>query len=972
MRTRPPARARRGTIIPLLAVCLVALIAFVGLAVDLGMLMVARTECQNAADAAALTGARTLDNRVPPGTDPDAYDGNRPAAIANARALVTKNVFLNAPFDPSRVTSVEVGIYDYDPATGTFGPSFPKSKPAGRGWSCCRVWVNGDQPSYFSRILGLSTMPMAAYATATHRPRDIALVLDFSSSMRFGSLTQWETGSGNATGEAWGLMNPDPLYPQFGHYARYADPNRYQTTYPDKNARLGATGRPNPLQMRGFYVMPSGEVAAPNNHTVDGRNGPAAVKDFLFDPANLADPSVPVSAVAAANLRRGLHRWDPPQVSAGDPDNYLAPTYSYAGYNAFDTTNTAGPVPAPDHFRDQSDGPGGPYVGDRYPRKNGVVYNGPVSWDPATAAGAARTLAELLGVTSFTARTIPGSRPAIANGNRTEGGSSAADYRDDGWERNGYDLHVASYRALGYAFAPPAAAPFRGYSMGPGYWGKTFFIWPPDPRADKDWRRKFFRRSDGAAFDPQADNDPAAPGVQSINEALLNPSTGTTGVGAHVLNVSSKYRVDYAAVLAWLKSGPQVLPPNLRAGRVLYYSSIPNDVDLAAGNGAQQLDKRFWREYIDFVLGCGANTAGYDPRYTLAGVEYLPWPEGAAVSIGTTAAYTPPTPAGSPANPRPYMNYADNPNRPRMHFWFGPATMLAFLSTRTPLKNWWAGTTHEAQAWQLKAGIQSGLADIRANHPNDQAGLAYFAHPNFNTVRVPMGQDWDTLRNALFYPQTLLSGIKGGDTDTERRPYTAGFGSTLVGDLPNANGNTDPNAGLAMAYNLLSAAPGYTGRRGAAKVVIFETDGVPNAYQSLNFVADGPRSYYQFQGPGALVANGDAGVISQALDVVQQIAAPATAAAGSPAGFSRPGSPARVYALAFGDLFDPAVPAASFKGTALNFLLQVQQYGNTSGPDDAAIPPAQVITGPYRTRIDNLRTALERILQNGVQVTLIE
>ena len=37
-----------------------------------------------------------------------------------------------------------------------------------------------------------------------------------------------------------------------------------------------------------------------------------------------------------------------------------------------------------------------------------------------------------------------------------------------------------------------------------------------------------------------------------------------------------------------------------------------------------------------------------------------------------------------------------------------------------------------------------------------------------------------------------------------------------------------------------------------------------------------------------------------------------------------------------------------------------------------ALPAEQVLTGSYTTRIANLRTGLERALQNGVQVTLIE
>ena len=43
---------RRGSVLPLVVVCLVALIGMVALAIDLGLMMVARTQCQNAADAA--------------------------------------------------------------------------------------------------------------------------------------------------------------------------------------------------------------------------------------------------------------------------------------------------------------------------------------------------------------------------------------------------------------------------------------------------------------------------------------------------------------------------------------------------------------------------------------------------------------------------------------------------------------------------------------------------------------------------------------------------------------------------------------------------------------------------------------------------------------------------------------------------------------------------------------------------------
>lgn len=58
---KQPAARQSGTVMILFAVSLVALLGFVALAVDLGTLYVRKSELQNAADAAALSGARELD-----------------------------------------------------------------------------------------------------------------------------------------------------------------------------------------------------------------------------------------------------------------------------------------------------------------------------------------------------------------------------------------------------------------------------------------------------------------------------------------------------------------------------------------------------------------------------------------------------------------------------------------------------------------------------------------------------------------------------------------------------------------------------------------------------------------------------------------------------------------------------------------------------------------------------------------------
>src|SRR5439155_5437631 len=95
-------------------------------------------------------------------------------------------------------------------------------------------------------------------------------------------------------------------------------------------------------------------------------------------------------------------------------------------------------------------------------------------------------------------------------------------------------------------------------------------------------------------------------------------------------------------------------------------------------------------------------------------------------------------------------------------------------------------------------------------------------------------------KNALFYPKSLLNSIGGGNTTNEYRPYNLSFANVTADEIPNAGGTTDPNTGLAYAFNLLSSSsqlPAGTygtvkGRRGAAKIVIFETDGVPNTYRT--------------------------------------------------------------------------------------------------------------------------------------------
>src|SRR5207253_11184056 len=133
---------------------------------------------------------------------------------------------------------------------------------------------------------------------------------------------------------------------------------------------------------------------------------------------------------------------------------------------------------------------------------------------------------------------------------------------------------------------------------------------------------------------------------------------------------------NYPAVLAWLKTGPKTMPPNLRAGRILFYTQIPSDCTTPANQ-----DEWFWREYIDYVLGVQANRACYNATYCLAGTEVFLSDTWATKFLLTATSGFKPTGAIN-TNPKPYMCYTDVPNMPRAKFFFGPASLSACPAPR--------------------------------------------------------------------------------------------------------------------------------------------------------------------------------------------------------------------------------------------------------------------------------------------------
>ncbi len=166
---RKESNERRGIIIPLIAVGVVALIGLVALAVDIGRLALAQSACQAAADASAIAGARSLD-----GTQ------NLPGATAAATDAATAYEILGTPLKASEV-AVSHGSYHYDASGQKFTPQIPAVAPD--NFNLTKVVVTHSVSTTFARVLGSQTVTVTATSTAAHRPRDIAIVLDYSGSM---------------------------------------------------------------------------------------------------------------------------------------------------------------------------------------------------------------------------------------------------------------------------------------------------------------------------------------------------------------------------------------------------------------------------------------------------------------------------------------------------------------------------------------------------------------------------------------------------------------------------------------------------------------------------------------------------------------------------------------------------------------------------------------------------------------------
>ncbi|HEV2947087.1 MAG TPA: hypothetical protein VGX70_06910, partial [Gemmataceae bacterium] len=528
---------------------------------------------------------------------------------------------------------------------------------------------------------------------------------------------------------------------------------------------------------------------------------------------------------------------------------------------------------------------------------------------------------------------------------------------------------------------------FKGYTQGPGYWGKTFFIWPPDPNPANDWRKKFFFKSDGVT--PCNDDTALFGNDTNGNNNAVDPITGNP-VNPICLPQNGRWVVNYAAILNWIQNtGTNPFPAQLRAGRILYYSSIPSTIPNLPYDQITNQDQRFWKEYIDFALGIwqdpygnvrypGTPPMSYGPDFVWGNVKITgPDNNTKTSSFGT------------------WIDPMENPPRPRHRFWFGPMTMIQYMLDTGLLP----GNSHDISMFPAKIGISGALNDIQNNHPNDMVSMVLFNHPLYTSeygggptppeagafpqAQFSSSRNFTAMINALWFPpNSSVSDVRPWDTNGLQTPRAHG----------DYNANTATSYGFMLAYNQFSGAAslrtggnGGLGRTGAQKLVILETDGMYNIHSTPvnGFSNNGVnQSFYRILPGDPINASGaDYNALYQ---IVQAICNDNKGNAGnlpgySPnpkyPGYSTPTAPVTVHCLVFGTIFEPSAPSGpgTIQTATVQMVQTISQIGGTVFPSSSTDPVNgyKWVIGDLTTRETKMRQAFDKIVDQGIPVSLI-
>jgi Flp pilus assembly protein TadG len=282
---------QRGSAAFATVIALVPLIGVVALGAEAGSWYVTKQHAQNAADAAAYSGALRLACTISGVTTCDAssvdYRGKEFAAqntfcsSGDATAYPGRACLASLPSGTSQLVQIDIGDYN--------GGAFT-TPPAGTG-NAVRATVSQQQPAYLATVLGLTTVNIGSQAVAlVQKPKDVcALGLGPDSpGLKIGGNVQ-NTGSGcglmsdntvqfasapSFSGSGWGVYGVSGCSPA-GTCSGLSVPSNYYMPYAynplsalDGQSFNSRTGNDKPMTNISCPTSPSPPAGTKNCYTV--------------------------------------------------------------------------------------------------------------------------------------------------------------------------------------------------------------------------------------------------------------------------------------------------------------------------------------------------------------------------------------------------------------------------------------------------------------------------------------------------------------------------------------------------------------------------------------------------------------------------------------------------------------------------------------------------------------------------------
>jgi len=157
---QPTMSVAPGAVLPTVAVCLVGLMGFIALAIDIGLMVAARSQCQNAADSAALAGARAP-RRQERRQQCASRDGPRRVSAARSN-LILNGPITRGPGD-QRGRRGSTGTI---PRRNAFQAVFGQAPGPNEAYGAMQVTLASQQPTIFRQcLLACNLWQSAAVAT---------------------------------------------------------------------------------------------------------------------------------------------------------------------------------------------------------------------------------------------------------------------------------------------------------------------------------------------------------------------------------------------------------------------------------------------------------------------------------------------------------------------------------------------------------------------------------------------------------------------------------------------------------------------------------------------------------------------------------------------------------------------------------------------------------------------------------------